>query len=133
VVLALAAEFGLDVGELASGSTERMVADMREALADPVFAEAPPLGDIQLVASNAPNLARAFLTCTAPCRQTQERLAQLNEALGREDSALAPLPWEEVRDFFHYCDNYIDPIDRAAEHFAAELAPATAAPPSPTG
>jgi len=23
-----------------------------------------------------------------------------------------------VRDFFHYCDNYIDAVDRAAEHFA---------------
>ena len=27
-----------------------------------------------------------------------------------------------MRDFFHYCDNYIDPIDRAAERFAAGLA-----------
>jgi predicted transcriptional regulator/transcriptional regulator with XRE-family HTH domain len=123
VVLALAQQFGLDVAELASGSTERMVADMREALADPVFGEAPPPGDIQLVASNAPNLARAFLTLHRALRQTQERLAQLNEALGREDSTLAPLPWEEVRDFFHYCDNHIDPIDRAAEHFASQLSP----------
>ena len=122
VVLSLAQEFGIDVGELATGSGERIVADMREALADPVFGSAPPLGDIQLVASNAPNLARAFLTLHHAHRQTQERLAQLNEALGREDSALNPLPWEEVRDFFHYCDNYIDPIDRAAERFAAGLA-----------
>ena len=91
--------------------------------ADPVFGAAPPLGDIQLVASNAPNLARAFLTLHRAHRETQERLAQLNEALGREDGALAPLPWEEVRDFFHYCDNYLDAIDRAAERFAAGLGP----------
>jgi predicted transcriptional regulator/DNA-binding XRE family transcriptional regulator len=123
VVLALASEFGVDVTELAAGTSERMVADMREALADPVFGSAPPLGDIQLVASNAPNLARAFLTLHRAQRETQERLAQLNEALGREDGALAPLPWEEVRDFFHYCDNYIDAIDSAAEHFAAQLGP----------
>ncbi len=123
VVLALAQEYGLDVTELAAGSSERVVADMREALADPVFGDdAPPLGDLQLVASNAPNLARAFLTLHRAHRQTQERLAQLNDAIGREDGGLAPLPWEEVRDFFHYCDNYIDPIDRAAEGFAARLA-----------
>jgi predicted transcriptional regulator/DNA-binding XRE family transcriptional regulator len=121
VVLALAHELGTDVTELASGSTERMVADIREALADPVFGPSPPLGDIQLLASNAPNLARAFLTLHRELRETQERLAQVNEALGREDAALAPLPWEEVRDFFHYCDNYIDAIDRAAEHFARRL------------
>jgi XRE family transcriptional regulator, fatty acid utilization regulator len=121
VVLALAQEFGINVTELAAGSTERMVADMREALADPVFGLAPPLGDIQLVAANAPNLARAFLTLHRAHREIQERLAQLNEALGRDEGALSPLPWEEVRDFFHYCDNYFDAIDRAAEHFAGQL------------
>ncbi|MFO1143640.1 MAG: short-chain fatty acyl-CoA regulator family protein [Amaricoccus sp.] len=123
VVLALAQQFGIDVAELAAGTGERIAADLREALADPVFGLAPPPGDLQLVASNAPNFARSFLTLHRAWRQTQERLAQLNEALGRDETALAPLPWEEVRDFFHYCDNYIDAIDRAAEHFAAQLAP----------
>ncbi len=127
VVLALAQEYGLDVTELAAGSSERVVADMREALADPVFSDdAPPLGDLQLVASNAPNFARAFLTLHRAHRQTNERLAQLNEAIGREDGGLATSPWEEVRDFFHYCDNYIDPIDRAAESFATRLSDAGA-------
>jgi len=42
----------------------------------------------------------------------------LDEALGREDSRLQASPWEEVRDFFHYCDNYIDAVDRSAERFA---------------
>lgn len=122
VVLALAEEFAVDVTELSAGSTERMVADIREAVADPVFGTPPPLGDIQLVASNAPALAKAFLTLHRTHRETQERLAQLNEALGREGATLAPLPWEEVRDFFHYCNNYVDAIDRAAERFAGQLA-----------
>ena len=119
VVLALANEFGFDVTELSAGDTERLVSDMREALADPVFAEdAPPLADLRLAASNAPALARAFLDLHRAYRQTHERLASLDEALGREDARVAPSPWEEVRDFFHYCDNYIDAVDRAAEHFA---------------
>ena len=45
-------------------------------------------------------------------------LASLDEALGREDARTQASPWEEVRDFFHYCDNYIDAVDRAAERFA---------------
>ncbi len=40
VVLALAQEFGLDVTELSTGDSERLVSDMREAMADPVFADA---------------------------------------------------------------------------------------------
>ncbi len=127
VVLALAQEFGLDVTELTVGESERLVSDMREALADPVFAQTtPPLADLRLAASNAPALARAFLDLHRAYRQTHERLASLDEALGREDAALRPSPWEEVRDFFHYCDNYIDAVDRAAEHFAtATPTPAT--------
>ncbi|AWD21203.1 helix-turn-helix domain-containing protein [Fuscovulum blasticum] len=119
VVLALAQEFGLDVTELTVGESERLVSDMREALADPVFTSGqPPLADLRLAASNAPALARAFLDLHRAYRQTHERLASLDEALGREGASLKPSPWEEVRDFFHYCDNYLDAVDRAAEHFA---------------
>ena len=120
VVLALAGEFGLDVTELSAGDAERLVSDMREALADPVFADTmPPLADLRLAASNAPMLARAFLELHRAYRQNHERLASLDEALGREGGATRASPWEEVRDFFHYCDNYIDAVDRAAERFAA--------------
>ncbi|MBV6636230.1 MAG: ImmA/IrrE family metallo-endopeptidase, partial [Mameliella sp.] len=119
VVLALAQEFGFDVTELGQGDAERLVTDMREALADPIFGEhSPQLADLRLTASNAPVLARAFLALHRAYRQTHERLASLDEALGREGAQLQPSPWEEVRDFFHYCDNYIDAVDRAAEHFA---------------
>ncbi|WP_011909268.1 propionyl-CoA assimilation transcriptional regulator PccR [Cereibacter azotoformans] len=119
VVLALAQEFGVDVTKLTTSEAERIVTDMREALADPIFTDSPPLADLRLVASNAPALARAFLDLHRAYRQTHERLASLDEALGRDEADLRPSPWEEVRDFFHYCDNYIDAVDRAAEHYAA--------------
>lgn len=118
VVLALAQEFGFDVTELSTGDAERLVSDMREALADPVFADPPPLADLRLTASNAPALARAFLELHSAYRQTHERLASLDEALGREDARGQTSAWDEVRDFFHYCDNYIDAVDHAAERFA---------------
>ena len=119
VVLALAQEFGLDVTELSTGDSERLVSDMREAMADPVLSDSTaPLADLRLTASNAPALARAFLELHRAYRQTHERLASLDEALGREDVQMQPSPWDEVRDFFHYCDNYIDAMDHAAENFA---------------
>ncbi len=122
VVLALAHEFGFDVTELSTGDAERMVTDMREALADPVFSDAtPPLADLRLTASNAPSLTRAFLELHRAYKQSHERLAALDEMLGRDDQPSALSPWEEVRDFFHYCDNYIDAVDRAAEHFSDKL------------
>lgn len=127
VVLALAREFGVDVTELATGDSERMVSDLREALADPVFPDpSPSAADLRLVASNAPSVARALLALHRVYRQGHERLASLDEALGRGDSSLPGSPWEEVRDFFHYCDNYIDAVDRAAERLG--LAPTTEGP-----
>lgn len=118
VLLRLASEFGVDVGGLATSDAERMVIDMREALADPLFDSAPPLADLRLAATNAPSLARAFLDLYRAHRQGQERLAALDEAIGAVGQNAVPAPWEEVRDFFHYCDNYIDAVDRAAERFA---------------
>ncbi|MFN4159965.1 MAG: short-chain fatty acyl-CoA regulator family protein [Gemmobacter sp.] len=121
VLLALAREFGEDVATLSSGDADRMVADLREALSDPVLGGgALPLADLRLIASNAPGLARAVLNLHRAYRQTHERLASLDEALGREDATLSPSPWDEVRDFFHYCDNYLDAIDRAAELWATD-------------
>ena len=119
VILALVQEFGFDVNELAVGDGERMVSDLREAFADPVFEDTtPPLADLRLIASNAPGFAHAFLALHQAYSQSNERLASLDEALGQSDIHPGASPWEEVRDFFHYCDNYIDAVDRAAERFS---------------
>lgn len=118
VLLKLASEFSVDLGAMAVGDAERMVMDMAEALADPLFDATPPRADLRLAATNAPALARAFLDLYRAHREGQERLAALDEALGAGAQNATPSPWEEVRDFFHYCDNYIDAVDHAAEHFA---------------
>ncbi|MEM1130014.1 MAG: short-chain fatty acyl-CoA regulator family protein [Pseudomonadota bacterium] len=127
VVLALAQEFDFDVTELNVADTEKLVSDMREALGDPIFTDTlPALQDLLLVAANAPALARSFLELHRSYRQGQERLASLDEALGQEGERAVSSPWEEVRDFFHYCDNYFDAVDRAAERFADQAPPGEA-------
>lgn len=120
VLLRLASEFALDLGAMTVGDAERMVIDMTEAFADPLFESPPPRADLRLAATNAPALARAFLDLYRAHRDGQERLAALDEALGAGTQNATPSPWEEVRDFFHYCDNYIDAVDHAAEHFARQ-------------
>ena len=118
VILALVQEFDFDVSELAMGEGERMVTDLSEALADPLFqTDMPPQVDLRLVASNAPQVARAFLKLHHAYRQANERLASLDAALDQDEMRPGASPWDEVRDFFHYCDNYIDAVDRAAERF----------------
>lgn len=121
VILALVQEFDFDVSELAVGEGERMVSDLREAFADPIFKDTvPPVVDLRLVASNATAVARAFLTLHRAYSQATERLASLDAALDQDGVRPGASPWDEVRDFFHYCDNYIDAVDRAAERFAGD-------------
>ncbi len=115
-VLALA-EQGFDITPLDANETARLIADMREALADPVFDQTPALAELEVLAANAPKLAHSFLSLHRAHRAANERLAALDDRIGREDTAAGRSPWEEVRDFFHYCDNYIDAVDKAAEGF----------------
>ncbi len=117
-VLALA-EQGVDITPLDANETARLIADMREALADPVFNQPPALSELEVLAANAPKLAHAFLSLHRAHRAANERLAAMDDRIGREDSGAGRSPWEEVRDFFHYCDNYIDAVDKAAEGFFA--------------
>jgi predicted transcriptional regulator/DNA-binding XRE family transcriptional regulator len=119
VLLALASEFDFDVAQLSAGDTDRLVSDLREALSDPSVSDAiPSEADLRLAAANAPALTRSVLALHRAYRQSHERLAALDETLGQGSRQAALSPWEEVRDFFHYCDNYIDAVDRAAEMFS---------------
>ena len=120
VILGLVQEFEFDVNELAMGEGERMASDLREALADPMFKDTVPQADLRLLASNAPSTAKAFLTLHRAYVQANERLASLDAALGQDGVRPGASPWDEVRDFFHYGDNYIDAVDRAAENFSAK-------------
>ncbi|MEM7271313.1 MAG: short-chain fatty acyl-CoA regulator family protein, partial [Pseudomonadota bacterium] len=112
------ADQGVDIALFDADESDRLVADMREALADPVFDETPGRAELEILAANAPKLAHAFLALHRAHRATNERLAALDDRVAQEGGAVLS-PWEEVRDFFHYCDNYIDAIDRAAEGFVA--------------
>src|SRR5690606_9491654 len=98
------------------------VMDLREVLADPVFGESVPnLQELKTVATNAPDMARAVLALYEAYRKTNERLAGMDAALSRDPQRGVTTAYEEVRDFFHYADNYIAPLSPAAEARAAEL------------
>lgn len=116
--------FEVDASALDAADDQRLIADLREAAADPVSGEdAPGLGEIKQVVTNAPQFARAYLALHRAYRQLDERLKQTEEAVSLDErgAASALLPYEEVRDFFHYKDNYIHGLDLAAEALAAEL------------
>lgn len=121
VLIDLMRVFEVDAAALDAADDQRMIADLREASADPIAgAETPSLHEIKAAVANTPSLARAYLALHHAYRRLDERLKTTEEAVSLDErgAASALLPYEEVRDFFHYKNNYIHSLDMAAEALA---------------
>ena len=126
VLLGLAETFSVDIASLSVNDADRLLADMAEAIADPLFkGEQPSAQDLTQVTQNTPTVARAFLAMHQALRRAGEQLAELDDTLERAGGLSEPTPYEEVRDFFHYIDNYVHELDLAAEQLSGRLSGAT--------
>ncbi|WP_297801908.1 short-chain fatty acyl-CoA regulator family protein [uncultured Brevundimonas sp.] len=124
VLISLTRAFDVDASIFDLEGDARLIADLREAVTDVAGSgEIPSPAELKHAVTNAPRLARQFLTLHQNYRRLDDRLKTLNETLGRDEKQVsAPvLPYEAVRDFFHYRDNYIDVLDQAAEQLAERL------------
>ncbi|WP_147181165.1 MULTISPECIES: helix-turn-helix domain-containing protein [Alphaproteobacteria] len=121
VLLALAEKFGIDITELSSGQNDRLLSALSEALSDPLFETySPSLQELKLVTQNAPGLAHALITCHQAYRRNSEQLVSYDDRFGAAPSN-ETTSYDEVRDFFHFVDNYIHDIDILAESLAGQL------------
>lgn len=121
VLLQLADKFKLDIGELSLGETDRLLSALTEALADPLFESfSPSLQELKLISQNAPALAHSLVLAHQAYRLKSEQLASLDHDL-ENAPGLRATPYEEVRDFFHFVDNYVHTLDVQAESLADEL------------
>lgn len=117
----LSRAFPLDWREIGPGDAETRLAALREANADPLFADPMDAAQIARFAEQQPALAERFIALHEAYRRAGQRLAMVDEALSAETGSIARLPWEEVRDWFHLENNYVDSLDRAAEALALSL------------
>lgn len=123
VLLRLCEEFGVDAGFFAAHDVTRLIAEIREVVADGALASAEAAGEAAELAEKLPHTARALVTLHRRYRQALEQLALLTD--GRASDAPAPqiamMPHEEARDYFYRRHNYIAELDDAAEHVAGEI------------
>jgi hypothetical protein len=121
VLLALAEKFGVSIADLSSGEGDRLLSALSEALSDPLFnGYTANLQELKLVTQNAPALAHALIAAHQAYRRSSEQLASMDDRLDRAALTEAT-PYDEVRDYFHFVDNYIHDLDVTAEKLAAEL------------
>ncbi|MCT6920391.1 MAG: hypothetical protein M3Z49_14365, partial [Bifidobacteriales bacterium] len=117
----MAEKFHIDISSLSSGEDDRLLSALSETLSDPLFKNnRAGMQELRLITQNAPGLARALITCHQAYRLASEQLASTDGRL-QASGLTEVLPYEEVRDFFHFVDNYIDDLDRSAERLAAEI------------
>ncbi|SFB15404.1 hypothetical protein SAMN05216266_105253 [Amycolatopsis marina] len=123
VLLRITEAFGVDAEFFANNDTARLVADVREALLDESVGADVSTSEINDLATNLPTMAQALVTLHRRYRNAVESTAALvtENGTGLHGSAAAPLPHEEVRDFFYERENYVAELDERAERMAADL------------
>ncbi|QUD88248.1 helix-turn-helix domain-containing protein [Phenylobacterium montanum] len=133
VLISLIRVFEVDASTFDAEDDERLIADLREASAEQAQGDPPSLAEIKQVVASAPGFAHQYLRLHRAYRRLDERLKTTEEAVALDEAtaASAALPYEEVRDYFHYRNNYIHSLDLAAEALAEQLGLGAGAAPMP--
>jgi predicted transcriptional regulator/transcriptional regulator with XRE-family HTH domain len=118
----LRATFPLDWADLAPTGGDALVLALHEALADPQVPGHLPGEAVERLVRQFPGFAASFVQLHGLHAQTRLRLDMLDETIGTSLAAGGRLPWEEVRDWFHHANNYVDALDGEAEALAADIA-----------
>jgi len=120
VLLKLAQRFNIDVQSLTAEDDGRLVSELMEAFADPLFdANDVKVNDLTDLVAASPNLGQALLTLYRAYRSgrgngkpTEERAPSDGE---EGDAVQAALPSEEVSDFIQQRRNHFKELESAAE------------------
>lgn len=117
----LARQFPIEWQDFSSDDSEQLAVSLREAVGDPLFSEHISADSLAKLAEQQPVFARQFVELYEAFRHTSQRLEVLDEAISVDTPSGSRLPWEEVRDWFHFSNNYVDQLDRSAEELASSM------------
>ncbi len=132
LLLKLNRALGVDIQQFSEDEEARLIAALREALAD--APEPVSLPELKEVATQMPVLGRAIVTLYRRNLDAAAQLEAMALRMGDDRTDAAPaaraMAFEAVRDFFFAHQNHFDVLDRAAEalaeqagHEGAALAP----------
>ncbi len=131
VLLKLSATYNIDLQSFSEGADERLASEVLNCLDDPLFhiskssnnnkigGESVNIRDLREAVASSPVFAKHFLTLYRAYSQTKHNYADLAHEIAGDEAVRAvegpQFPYEEVRDFFYYKNNYFDDLDKAAE------------------
>jgi len=117
ILLRINAQFGVDVQFFAEDDEARLIADVRDVLAE-TGAGTVSVAETRSLASNMPEIARAVVELHRRGRAAAERADALAAQLGdghKLASQAQPGASDEVRDYLNRRYNHVAELDQAAE------------------
>lgn len=122
VLLRLSEVFAVDVQRFSASESDRLNAQLRDALADTAHADRAWAAESRELAESMPELAQYVVDLHRRYRHALEQNAAMSAEL---DAGAAPTAHEEVRDLFYAKRNHVAELDAAAERIyeEAELEP----------
>ena len=117
VLMRLTERYGIDIRTLLEDDGPTQLADLRNALQDPIFGDTrADLQELRAALDHCPKLAHNLLTLHSSYRALSERVIGMVDAEGG-DGMVHASPEAIVHDLFRRNRNYFDAIERAAEDF----------------
>ena len=127
VLLRVTAALGVDAQYFSDENEARLLADLGEAFTALPVEQAVSRSDLRAVAADLPAVGHALVALHRRYREAVERAEALASRIGEhgrsELAVIAPMPYEEVRDFFYAEHNHFPPLEEAAERLVAEADP----------
>jgi len=119
MLIRLAQLFDIDVHAFATDEDARLVSDLMEAFADPLFEDHDLTSvDVREMALASPGAARAVLSLYRAYRAARASADDLSSRLSDGEELTSPgahLPSEEVTDFIQRASNHFPELEAAAE------------------
>nr|WP_199040932.1 short-chain fatty acyl-CoA regulator family protein [Glycomyces salinus] len=117
VLLRLSEVFAVDVQRFAVSESDRLTAQLRDALADTAHTDRASAAEARELSESMPELAQYVVDLHRRYRHALERNAAMSAEL---DAGAAPTAHEEVRDLFYAKRNHVAELDEAAERIYEE-------------
>ncbi|MEM6548850.1 MAG: short-chain fatty acyl-CoA regulator family protein [Pseudomonadota bacterium] len=121
VLMRLSEVYGVDWRDIIKDDGPTKLADLRNALQDPVFGRSrPDLEELRAGLDHCPTLAQSLLVLHKSYRQLTERLMSATSGQQAAANLFDQSPETVVHDLFRAHRNHFEGLERAAETIAAE-------------
>ena len=119
MLMALSDAYGVDWRDLIKDDSSTLLADLRNAMQDPIFGgRLPDLQELRAAIDHAPRLVGHFLQLYTSHRTALEKMMQLGSER-MPDGLLASSPETIIHDFFRDHANHFAELEEAAERLRA--------------